>query len=130
MTIRNFRDHAANERTLLAWIRTAVAVIAFGFLVERFDLILEIYSSSLSRRTISAFGQQFGSIAGLVLVAFGTIQILIAIVRFHLNAKRIEADGVAPRAMPKLDLVLSCLSLLIGVAMFVYLSYAFVAKLN
>jgi putative membrane protein len=35
--IRNFSDHAANERTFLAWVRTAIAVMAFGFLVERFD---------------------------------------------------------------------------------------------
>lgn len=38
--IKNFSDHAANERTFLAWVRTGVAVIAFGFLVERFDLFL------------------------------------------------------------------------------------------
>jgi len=32
--IKNFSDHAANERTFLAWVRTAIAVMAFGFLVE------------------------------------------------------------------------------------------------
>jgi hypothetical protein len=36
--IRNFGDHSANERTFLAWVRTAIAVMAFGFLVEKFDL--------------------------------------------------------------------------------------------
>ena len=35
--IRNFSDHSANERTFLAWVRTAIAVMAFGFLVEKFD---------------------------------------------------------------------------------------------
>ncbi len=29
------RDHLANERTLLSWMRTALAVIALGFLVDR-----------------------------------------------------------------------------------------------
>jgi putative membrane protein len=38
--IKNFGDHSANERTFLAWVRTSMAVIAFGFLVERFDLFL------------------------------------------------------------------------------------------
>ena len=32
--IRNFSDHTANERTFLAWVRTAIAVMAFGFLVD------------------------------------------------------------------------------------------------
>ena len=29
------RDHLANERTLLAWIRTAVTVVGLGFLLDR-----------------------------------------------------------------------------------------------
>ena len=29
--IRGYSDHAANERTFLAWLRTSIAVIAFGF---------------------------------------------------------------------------------------------------
>ena len=40
--IRNFADHLANERTFLAWVRTAIAVMAFGFIVEKFDLFLEV----------------------------------------------------------------------------------------
>ena len=36
--IRRYSDHAANERTFLAWVRTAIAIMAFGFLVEKFDL--------------------------------------------------------------------------------------------
>jgi uncharacterized membrane protein YidH (DUF202 family) len=35
--IKRYSDHAANERTFLAWVRTAIAVMAFGFLIERFD---------------------------------------------------------------------------------------------
>jgi putative membrane protein len=35
-----FRDHAANERTLLAWIRTGIALMAFGFAIARFGLFL------------------------------------------------------------------------------------------
>ena len=36
--IRDYADHAANERTFLAWLRTGIAVVAFGFLIEKFDL--------------------------------------------------------------------------------------------
>ena len=38
--IQGYADHAANERTFLAWVRTGVAVIAFGFVIERFNLFL------------------------------------------------------------------------------------------
>ena len=38
--IRGYSDHAANERTFLAWLRTSIAVIAFGFVIERFGLFV------------------------------------------------------------------------------------------
>jgi putative membrane protein len=38
--IQGYADHAANERTFLAWMRTGVAVIAFGFVIEKFNLFL------------------------------------------------------------------------------------------
>jgi Domain of unknown function (DUF202) len=48
--IRDYRDHAANERTLLAWVRTGIAVIALGFLIEKFNLfVLTIAIGSLTR---------------------------------------------------------------------------------
>jgi putative membrane protein len=36
--IERYSDHATNERTLLAWVRTAIATMAFSFLVQKFDL--------------------------------------------------------------------------------------------
>jgi putative membrane protein len=38
--IRGYSDHAANERTFLAWLRTSIAVIAFGFVIEKFNLFV------------------------------------------------------------------------------------------
>jgi putative membrane protein len=37
--ILNFSDHAANERTFLAWVRTALAIAGFGILIPKFDLL-------------------------------------------------------------------------------------------
>jgi hypothetical protein len=38
--IRGYSDHAANERTFLAWLRTSIAVIAFGFVIEKFNIFV------------------------------------------------------------------------------------------
>jgi inner membrane protein YidH len=38
--IRGHGDHAANERTFLAWLHTSIAVIAFGFVVEKLTYLL------------------------------------------------------------------------------------------
>jgi uncharacterized membrane protein YidH (DUF202 family) len=37
--VGNRRVHMANERTFLAWIRTSIGVMAFGFVVEKFALL-------------------------------------------------------------------------------------------
>jgi putative membrane protein len=49
--IPRFSDHATNERTYLAWVRTAIAVMAFGFLLERFDIFLS-YASHAADQAI------------------------------------------------------------------------------
>ena len=61
--IKNFADHAANERTFLAWVRTAIAVMAFGFLIERFDLFLHAITPSSVGRNLSAAGERFANAA-------------------------------------------------------------------
>ena len=38
--IKRYTDHSANERTYLAWVRTAITIMAFGFLIEKFELFL------------------------------------------------------------------------------------------
>ncbi len=127
--IRNFGDHSANERTFLAWVRTAIAVMAFGFLVEKFDLFLEIAAPSLVGRTLSLPGEKFGNIAGLALIVLGTAMVAIAATRFLTTAKIIDSDELRPGPGSRVDLALAALLVLLGCALFVYLSHAFVAKL-
>jgi putative membrane protein len=126
MSIKNFSDHAANERTFLAWIRTAIAIMAFGFLVERFDLFLETVAPSLSGRILSPLGHRFGNIAGLALIVAGTTMVALAMVRFIKIAKAIDSDEVTMGTGSKLDIVLASLLILLGVSMFLYLSHALV----
>lgn len=125
--IKNFGDHAANERTFLAWVRTAIAVMAFGFIVEKFDLFLEIAAPSLAGRTLSVPGQKFGNIAGLILIVLGTAMVAVALVRFLITAKNIESPDLRAGAGSRVDVALAALLVLLGSALLIYLSHAFVA---
>ncbi len=127
--IRNFGDHAANERTFLAWVRTAIAVMAFGFLIERFDLFLELAAPSLGGRMPSVPGQQFANIAGPALIILGTAMIAIAALRFIIVAKDIRAAEERPSSGSRIDLALATLLVLLGCALALYLSHALVASL-
>jgi uncharacterized membrane protein YidH (DUF202 family) len=80
--IRNFSDHSENERTFLAWVRTSIAVMAFGFLVEKFDLFLEFGAPVLAGRTLSLPGQKFGNIAGVAFIILGTVMVCIEGLQF------------------------------------------------
>jgi putative membrane protein len=127
--IRNFGDHSANERTFLAWVRTAIAVMAFGFLVEKFDLFLELAAPSLAGRVLSLPGQKFGNVAGLLLVVLGTAMVAIAAIRFLITAKNIDSEDPHPGTGSRIDVALAVLLVLLGSTLFLYLSHALVTKL-
>lgn len=102
--IKSYTDHAANERTFLAWLRTGVAVIAFGFLVERFDLFILTMADAVSvsgagRERLEELSQSFGRGAGEALILVGITFILVATVRFVrtgvlLDDQKIHAPGI------------------------------------
>lgn len=127
--IQHYSDHAANERTFLAWIRTAIAVMAFGFLVERFDLFLQIAGQSLARHVLSPTGQLVGNIAGLILIAIGAATIVLAIVRFRRTALEIDSAETLPGPGQRFDVTLAGLLALLGCALFVYLTYTVISSL-
>lgn len=40
--IARYTDHAANERTFLAWVRTALAMVAIGCMLAKFNIFLRL----------------------------------------------------------------------------------------
>jgi putative membrane protein len=122
--IKRYSDHAANERTFLAWVRTAIAVMAFGFVIERFDLFLQVAAPQLAQRQLSVHSQTFANVAGLVFIGVGVAMIALAVVRFVRTTKDIDSDADVPSSGERLDVVLAGLIGLLGVALFLYLSRA------
>jgi putative membrane protein len=95
--IRNFTEHSANERTFLAWIRTGIAVIAFGFVVEKFNLFILALTSTavanvgLAVRTDRLAGP-LGRYEGVALILVGIALIALAGVRFVRTTRMIDAS--------------------------------------
>jgi putative membrane protein len=128
--IRNFSDHAANERTFLAWVRTAIAVMAFGFLVAKFDLFLQIAARSLGaeHQAPRIPGSGFGGAVGVVLILAGTLMVALAAVRFARTNRAIDStDPTTDR--DSVDLVLAGLMVALGIAVLLYLGKALFAGL-
>jgi putative membrane protein len=127
--IQRYSDHAANERTFLAWVRTAIAVMAFGFLVERFDLFLQIAGQTLARRAVSPAGQIVGNTAGLILIGLGAGLMVLAIVRFRKTTLQIDSEEMQSGPGERADFMLAGLLTVLGCALFVYLSYTVISRL-
>jgi putative membrane protein len=127
--IERYSDHAANERTFLAWVRTAIAIMAFGFLVQKFDLFLRIASASLNSRSLPERSRVVGDIAGLLLIVLGGAMMVLASVRFRKTTLDIDAKEVRPGPGTGLDIMLATLLFLLGAILFVYLSYTVISRL-
>jgi putative membrane protein len=126
MAIQNYRDHAANERTFLSWVRTSVAVIGFGFLVERFDLFLAalVPSTPAAKAIIAGPRSEYGQIAGLTLIVLGMVMIAVAAWRFRRTAMEIDASKEYPGTGSRVDLALAALLILLSAGLLFYLFHA------
>lgn len=94
--IQGYADHAANERTFLAWVRTGVAVIAFGFVIEKFNLFLLSLLNTASvdparRSQLERLSGPSARYAGLGLILVGIALLIVAAVRF-VRTERLLAD--------------------------------------
>ena len=107
------RDHLANERTLLAWVRTCIAIIALGFVVARFGLLLRELGvhRHLSPWTSTAFGT--------ALVVCGGALAFLATLRYLRTGQEIERN--AYRWSPWLILVLAAGLIIVAVLLAAYL---------
>src|ERR1700738_2609522 len=85
--ISGYSGHAANERTFLAWVRTGIAVIAFGFVIEKFNLFVLAMASASSldagrRLQLDRLSGPFGRYDGLALIFVGLALVVVAAARF------------------------------------------------
>jgi putative membrane protein len=86
-------DHMANERTYLAWVRTGITVMALGFVVAKFGIIIRELVSTPSH--VSAY---LSSIIGIILVLAGGFMEIMAIRSFLKNKKSIESGSYQPNS--------------------------------
>jgi putative membrane protein len=128
--IQNYSDHAANERTFLSWVRTAIAIMAFGFVVEKFDLFLVVAAGQMTSRKLNLPVTGFSKFAGIAFIFLGTAMTLIAAWRFVLTARAIDKREVVPGTGSRIDIALALLLALLGLGMLVYMARGFVMPLG
>lgn len=89
---KNTSDHLANERTFLAWIRTSIGIMAFGFVVMKFSLFVKQLSLLIGKPDVIQT-KGYSSVIGILLVAVGAITTLLAFIRYKKTEKEITISN-------------------------------------
>jgi putative membrane protein len=96
--IANYTNHAANERTFLAWIRTGLAVAAFGFFLIKLNVFVDAAGGGsiphLPAEDAGAFIAVATRYAGLAMVAIGIAVIARSSFAFERTRRAIDRDEV------------------------------------
>ena len=77
---------------MLAWQRTAIALMGFGFVVERFGLFLQM----VAHQSESAAQRSFSLGTGVLLLVLGAAVALISARQFHQVARSLDPGVVPP----------------------------------
>jgi putative membrane protein len=100
----------AAERTLLAWQRSAIALMGFGFVVERFGLFLQM----VAHQPESGAQRSFSLGAGVLLLVLGAAVALISARQFRQVAKNLEPSVVPPGYWTQIGVLLNVLIAIIA----------------
>jgi putative membrane protein len=108
-------DHLANERTLLAWARTSIAIIGLGFIVARFGLLLRELGATNPRPAPTGVSTDFG----VALTVCGVIVLLLSLQRYRTVGDGIERNEYS--WTPHLAIALTLALATVGVLLEIYL---------
>lgn len=90
------REHQANERTFLAWLRTSIALIGFGFAIARFGLFLHQIRVAITPQVELPTSLFTSENLGISLVIFGIATIALAAWRYNQVFCQIERGDYQP----------------------------------
>ena len=111
-------DHLANERTFLAWIRTSISIIVFGFVVAKFGITLREF---LRVQGAAVHESGVSLVIGVGFIAMGIFMALAAWFRYQDTMRRIETGDFKPAGA--IVTVLTVVAAVFGIILAVYLIY-------
>ena len=107
----------AAERTLLAWQRTSLALMGFGFVIERFSLFL----AALRREPEAPGTHLFSLLTGVALILLGSLVALVSSISYSRFVKTLPSRDVASGFLIGTGALINVLVAAAGIALAIYL---------
>lgn len=107
----------AAERTLLAWVRTGLATMAFGFVVARFGLFLRM----LTDAPIDPWQRMISTVIGVALILLGAGATAVAAWQLARFMRSLRATDLPPYFWLAFSVYFSYALAMIGAVLAVYL---------
>ncbi|MBY6242023.1 YidH family protein [Methylosinus sp. Sm6] len=129
--IRDYTNHAANERTFLAWVRTGIAVMALGFVIEKFNLFVLTIGGTIAlqgaagaqiENRLERLSGPLGRDGGGLLALGGMTLIAIATWRFIRTRRLLDDEAIHSARVDRGELVALAALLLIVAAFGAFLA--------
>jgi putative membrane protein len=117
--IPSYRDHAANERTFLAWIRTGLTILALGCVIERLDLLLTSLGTDAATK-VPAEPPPIHYLS-VALIGVGVVLIGSATYSFNRIHRAILSEEEVPLKGTALPTAMALVLLVVGIGLMLYL---------
>jgi putative membrane protein len=112
------RDHLANERTFLAWVRTGAAIVVFGFAIGRFSIAMR-QLTALEGHVVRTAGMSVWMGSGAIVA--GVAMVVAGLVRYRKTRAQLDSGTFEPAGFV-LDFI-TVLTVLFGMVLAGYLIY-------
>ena len=107
----------AAERTLLAWNRTSLTLMAFGFVIERFGLFVHMLSSE----KIEPLQRNFSFWIGLAFIFLGALASAASIAQYRTVLRGLKPVEIPQGYLVNLGVFINLAVAVLGIALTVYL---------
>jgi putative membrane protein len=112
----------ASERTLLAWVRTGIAIVGLGFIVSRFGLFLRVLAGQVNAGPDLTSGHGYSNLLGIALVLLGSGSMIAASIQHGRFIATLPAADCPTQYSRSLALWLSGIVIIASVLLAVYLA--------
>jgi len=116
----DLRDYLAEERTFLAWLRTGIALMGFGFVAARFELFADERPLMQHATGVQAHGLSLWF--GTALVVIGVAVNLFSARRYMRRVGELNSGQLIRRSLSKEAVILAAVLVLLGIVLAIYLT--------